>query len=86
MQPNIFSFYHCAPTVKCKVPDSDKTVAFNIPSICSSIMAELTFMSVNKTNSNDKQTRQFNRQYENVQVQLISIQIKIHGLFLPDRC
>jgi hypothetical protein len=49
-------------------------------------MAELAFMSDNKTNSNDKQALQFNRQYENVQVKVISIQVKICGLFLPDRC
>jgi len=55
MLQNIVRLCHCAPTVRSKVLDSDKTLVTSIPSICSNKTAELSFMSVkaaivNKTN------------------------------------
>jgi hypothetical protein len=73
IQQNIARFSQCAPIVKHKVLDSDKTLFTYVTSIHSNIMGELAFMSVktatvNKTHSNCKRALQFNWQHENVQV------------------
>jgi hypothetical protein len=88
---NIVRSSQCAPTVKRKVLESDKTLFTYVKSTCSNILAELAFMSVktatlNKIYSNYKQALQFNWEYENFQVKKLPFRLKYMAMYLLNRC